>query len=152
MLVLIVAIFIAGFWVAAHRDSGPFPKTVRTKVSFALYYPAKLSAGLQVDKSSMSATSQVVTYQVTDKASSSHFVVSIQPEPAGFDFQSFYEQFFNPDKFSTEIGDVEVGNVSVNLMSSIRTKEGCWIIINTTNQQAKPKLVELTRSLALVKN
>ena len=124
--------------------SSPFPKKIREQVTYSLYYPSKAPSGWKVEKSSIAAGDQSVTYQVIYD-DSDKFVVSVQPIPANFDFAAFKKKFYTTDEFTTDIGTVLVGEVGSSLIASIRTSDGSWILINTSYYASQAKLTELAR-------
>lgn len=142
--VLVVAAGLVVFLLTKGNHASPFPKEVREKVDFPLYYPSQAPPGWEVTPSSISATPDVVTYEVL-KAPKARFLVSIQPYPNDFDYLGFKKKFVETDEFTSTVGTVFMGEVGNSLVVSIRTIEGAWILINTSDAATRPLATELSR-------
>jgi hypothetical protein len=156
ILCLLVLAGGIGAWVLhAHHKPKPvvssniFPTSVTDVAHFPLYYPVHPPSGLAVNRASLSATSKVVTY-VVNMASKTGFYVSVQPLPQNYDFDAFEKKFQTTDEFTTSIGTALVGDIGVGILGSVRTNDGSWILINSSNTNAQPMLEDLIRSLQKV--
>jgi len=141
---VLVSISVVAFAVVKLNTPNPIPETIRSQVSFPLYYPTKAPANWHVDESSYSATSDVVMYTLNNDAGQKFFV-SIQPPPSNFNYDGFKKQFSGNDEFNTDLGSVFIGNVATSAIASIRTNDGSWIIISAADPATKSELPTLAR-------
>src|SRR5688572_30454509 len=84
------------------------PSAIRGAVSFPLYQPTNLPAGLRVDQGSFQAAGGVVTFSILYNGGD-RLVITEQARPAGVDFAEFHEQIMDKKDISTYIGSGATG-------------------------------------------
>jgi len=131
VVVVIAAWVVAGFFSLRFRStsksiSSPSPlANFSQAVKYPLYYPTNA----YIEPSSKNLTNNAVTYSI--KYKDDDMFVSIQPIPAGFDFNNFNRQVTNQTSIRTPIGKAIVGKLSGKLVGSITTDKS-WFLISAT--------------------
>lgn len=137
MVIVAVVVIVAGGVVAVvlvRSDSLPptFPASLVSSSPFPLYEPAWLPTGHFIDKQSLDATSQVVTFTINDERGK-RLAVTEQPRPGQTSLDSFYsEQLSGSTTFATAAGQVTIGQFEGTTLVGIVT-DRTWILVRAVS-------------------
>lgn len=140
---------------AADAVVDPFSGNQRAAADFKLYYPAELpdDYGFELSSATVIPGTTVQTLNLTDRAGG-NILISQQPEPAQFDFQSFHASFGDKTVIKTPLGEGMAGTIDGGgtRIGSLVTKDGTWIIITAkTDALADEDMERLLHSLKVSK-
>ncbi len=135
VVIIIIGGLAAGGWFWAYpkyiTQPNPFPATIQNKVSYSLFYPAKLPSGFAISQSSYNLANNTVTYRATkgDKK----IVFTMQKAPAGLDFNAFYkQQLTDIQNYTTQFGPGVIG-VNDNRQLGSLVANGTWVLLTTNS-------------------
>lgn len=129
LILIIVAGLSTYFLFFVSHD--PIPKSIRSQVSFTLFYPSSLPTGWSIDKSSFYAdpSDQVVGYRLSGQ--DAYLGITIQPTPSSFDFSNFYtKQLGDTTQFLTPLGQGAIGKANNNYVGSLDTPTS-WVLTSS---------------------
>lgn len=129
-LLLPMAVIVIGVWAyfIFFKSHDPIPKSVRSQVSFTLYYPGSLPKGWSLDRSSFYANSsdEVAGYLI--KGPQGNLNITVQPVPKNFDFTNLYSRRLTGTvQFLTPLGQGAIGRASSQLVGSLVTPSS-WVL------------------------
>lgn len=141
ILVIISLLLILGAagltWVLMNKNSDdPTPPAVKSSVSLPIYYPTKLPNGFVVESNSYQSNGEVLTYNAV-AADGTKIIFSIQPRPATFDFQTFYQKgLVGTEQFTTPAGQAAIGRAQNKLLGNLVT-DASWVIVSSSSPSIK---------------
>lgn len=126
------------------------PQSVRQAVNFPLLEPQSLPVGFGVDSTSFQSTAAVVTYAIT-YANDKKLIVSEQPVPVDFDFETFYAQFEGRKDLISATGQTVLGRFEDADMAST-VDHDTWVLIRAPYGIDATALESVVQSFSLVQN
>jgi hypothetical protein len=130
-------------------QSSGIPNDILTAANFPLYIPEELPKGYALDSNSYSSTREVVSYTITYNKDSK-LLVSLQPIPANFDFDTFYEKSMkDASSVSTSVGNAKIGRMNGIETISLLTKK-TWVLITAPDGAADRDMSSIVKTLRYV--
>lgn len=93
--VAVIVVAIAA-WLLFGRGPAGIPRSISSKVPYALYQPNGVIDGFKIDSASAKLTEEVVSYELVN--GSQRIYVSEQKKPENFDFQAFHSAYLKNRK------------------------------------------------------
>jgi hypothetical protein len=144
LLIVIATVVLVG---RPAKQSAFLTSEIQSRAGFPLYYPARLPSGYTVDKTTLSTTNKVVTYQIKDPRGKSLFV-SLQPRPNNFDIEAFNREVISDGiSLTTTVGAATIGRLRENQVASILTEE-TWVLISDPNAVPQQELKTIVQHLS----
>lgn len=148
-LVILVGCATAFIMVRSHPPAPVFPASLVRASPFPLYEPGWLPAGHFVDKQSLDATSQVVTFTINDEKGQ-RLVITEQPRPGQTSLDSFYsEQLSGSTTYVTAAGQVTIGQFEGTTLAGVVT-ERTWILIRAVSTIGPSDIEQIVRQFRQV--
>jgi len=148
---LLVAIGVSAAYLSLGIKPGPakpqYPATITRQVKTALYYPVNLPDGYSVSND-FKVNKQNSFYYTIKGPNGSSFYITSQPFPAGASYQSFEAQVDNQTQYKANIGNLIVGDLNNNLIGSILTSKGVWILISSQDKNSQSQINDIAASFA----
>ena len=154
ILIAIAAVFLlggCGCAILLHKRAhqSPIPSTVRSQVTFTLYYPSPLPSGWTIDTASYTVNDGVFFYNI--HGPSTTVVVSIQARPDSFNPAMFYKsQMQNVPTFDTKNGDGAIATIDKRLRGSMIGSDSLVFLspdsANITEHELKAIITSLHKS------
>jgi hypothetical protein len=143
--VILALLLAAGtLFVINRQQTSPIPEAFASKVSFPLYFPEELPAGLWLDESSFAANSDALVYSFSN-SDEKRLVVTIQAKPKAFDVSAF-----RPTKeFATYIGRAYLVDLESRTTGAIVNDESL-IFVNAPDGLPMDQLEKFVNSLRRV--
>lgn len=130
-IVLVASVAIAVLLVRPGK-AALIPQTIQTQVAFPLYQPGWLPAGYTIDAQSFDATSQVVTFSITNAQANGKLVVTEQPQPPQTNIDTFYTQQLTEVRTAQgKSGSVTAGQFETSPLAGVTTGR-TWVLLRSS--------------------
>ena len=131
--------------VPAQAQTSPAPAATAKPNNSATIYPAGLPAGYRVNNDLQNLGQGVTSYSISDGANK--YTVLQQPIPANFSQSAFAKGVTDAEELNVPLGTVVIGVSSSELLASIQTSDGRWILIEADGASLRPQLEVIVKSL-----
>lgn len=148
-MIIAVGGAIAVILARSHSSASVLPAALVSSSPFPLYEPSWLPTGHFVDRQSLNATQQVVTFTVNDQKGK-RLVITEQPRPGQTNLDSFYsEQLSGSTTFATAVGQATIGQFEGTTLAGIVT-ERTWILVRAVSVIGPSDIEQVVRQFKQV--
>ncbi len=123
----------------------PAPAAAAKPNNSATIYPTDLPAGFRINNDLQNLGQGVTSYSISDGANK--YTVLQQPIPANFSQSAFAKGVTDAEELNVPLGTVVIGVSSSELLASIQTSDGRWILIEADGASLRPQLEVIVKSL-----